>query len=133
MNPIPISWCLGGAALAMVLGVWGGWTVCTWREDAATLKGLKDATAQVKDQTTVLANAAKIYQGNQQSGQIQTNTRESTIREIYKTAPAVPANCAAPAGVRGVLEQAVDAANARAAGQSGGGLPAAPTLAATAD
>lgn len=133
MNPIPISWCAIGGAVLMAVGAWGGWTVATWRADAELLKGIKEATKQVADQTKILSNAADTYQRNQQNGQVATNTRESTIREIYRNTPAVPVNCAAPVSVRGVLEQAVSAANARAAGQPQGGLPAAAGAASSAD
>jgi hypothetical protein len=43
--------------------------------------------------------------------------RTYTIREIYKTAPAVPVDCAAPDAVRRLLESSVRDANAASSGK----------------
>lgn len=122
MNPIPISWCAGGALAAALLGGLAGWTVRDWKSDAEILAGLKKATQTVEDQRVVIDKAATAFDQHQQQNQSQSTTRESTIREIYRNVP-VSSDCAAPAAVRSVLDNAVTSANARAAGQPPVGLP----------
>lgn len=132
MNPIPISWCLGGAAASALLGVIGGWTVRDWKRDSEVLAGIKKATEQVDQQRQVIDKAALAYEQERENERFQTNVRESTIREIYRDRP-VPADCAVGGDVRGVLDEAVRSANARAAGQPAPGLPADPAAAGPAD
>jgi len=45
--------------------------------------------------------------------------KTSTVREIYKTLPAVPVDCAVDARVLGMLESSVSDANSRATGKLG--------------
>ncbi|AIT81584.1 hypothetical protein [Novosphingobium pentaromativorans] len=123
MNPIPISWCLGGAAAAALVGAWGGWTVRDWKRDSEVLAGIEKATELVNEQLATIDAAAQAYEQEREDARVQTNVRESTIREIYRDRP-VPADCAVGDDVRGVLNDAVRSANARAAGEPAPGVSA---------
>mgnify|MGYP001758581966 FL=1 len=124
MNPIPITWCLAGAGAAALLGAWGGWTVNDWRHDSKALAAVETAAKQLDAARATVDRAATAYEQEKPIAAAQSSVRESTIREIYKDRPA-PADCAVPDAARSVLDNAVDAANARAAGQPAPTLPAA--------
>jgi hypothetical protein len=49
--------------------------------------------------------------------------RTNTIREIYKTAPAVPVDCAGSDALRRVLESGVSDANAATTGKPSSEVP----------
>lgn len=132
MNPIPISWCLGGAGAAALLGALAGWTVRDWKRDSEVLAGLEKAAELVDKQRSVIDTAAEAYEKDRQDAGAQAAVRETTIREIYGSAPA-DVRCDPPAAVRGVLNDAVAAANARAAGQPEAGLPTPTASASPAD
>lgn len=125
LNPIPISWCLAGGVALLAVGAVGGWTVRDWKRDSEVLAGLKKATEQVEQQRQVIDKAALAYEQERDDARSQIRVRESAIREIYRDRP-VPADCAVGDDVRGVLDDAVRSANARAAGQPAPGLPTDP-------
>jgi len=125
MNPIPVSWCLGGALAAAVAGGLAGWTVRDWKRDSEVLAGMKTAAKQLKDAADTVDLAATAYEQEKSDAQAQNQMRESTIREIYRDR-VVPADCAAPYSAVRVLDDAVAAANARASGEPAPGMPEAP-------
>jgi hypothetical protein len=124
MNPIPIGWCLAGAGVAALLGAWGAWTISDWRHDSAALTALNTATADAKKAPKQSRAQGDAYEKDRQDDQVQSTVRESRISTIYRDRP-VPADCAVPDDAGSVLDDAIRAANARAAGQPGSGLPAA--------
>lgn len=132
MNPLPISWCLVGGAALLVVGAVGGWTVRDWKRDSEVLDELKKTAALVEHQRQVIDKAARAYEQEREDARAQTSVRESAIREIYRDRP-VPADCAVGSDVRGVLDDAVRSANARAAGQPAPGLPTDSAAAGSAD
>ncbi|QSR16086.1 hypothetical protein [Novosphingobium sp. KA1] len=124
MNPIPITWCLAGAGATALLCAWGGWTVNDWRHDSKALAAVETAAKKLDAARATVDRAATAYEQEKPIAAAQSSVRESTLREIYKDRP-VPADCAVPDAARSVLDNAVGAANARAAGQPAAALPAA--------
>ena len=124
MNPIPITWCLAGAGAAALLGAWGSWTVNNWRHDSQERSDMEAAAKKLDAARAAIDRAATAYEQEKEDAAIQSTVRENTIREIYKDRP-VPADCAVPDAARSVLDNAVDAANARASGQPASALPVA--------
>jgi len=118
VNPIPIGWCLAGAGAAAILGAWGGWTVSDWRHDSAALVALNTATADAKAAAKNSRAQGDAYEKDKQNDQAQSTVRESRISTIYRDR-LVPADCAVPDDAGSVLDNAIRAANARAAGQPG--------------
>jgi hypothetical protein len=118
MNPIPLTWCLAGAGVALLLGGLGGWTVCDWRHDSKTVAAVAKAAKDLDQARGTIDRAATAYEQEKPVADAQSTVRESTIREIYKDRP-VNVDCAAPAAAVGLLNDAIAAANARATGQPG--------------
>lgn len=118
MNPIPVSWCLGGALAASVLAFGAGWTVQGWRWSAADAERLGAEVKAKDDQLAEQNDIATEYEKTSETARVEYITREGQVREIYREIE-VPSNCAAPPAVRSVLEQAVTSANS-ATGQPGG-------------
>lgn len=112
----------GGAALALLAGLLGGWTARGIKADADQFHALEradkreDAARQQElDQGTAYA---RFSADNQQHSTADRNTIRETYREIH-----VPSDCAvAPAAV-GVLENGVSRANAAASGSAGTAMP----------
>lgn len=125
MFPIPPQFLALGAALTLIGGFAAGWTVRDWKRDAEVLAGIKKATELVDQQRGVIDKAAQVYEQEKQDAGAQNVVRENTIREIYRDRK-VPVDCAVPDAAAGVLDSAIAAANARAAGKPAPGLPAAP-------
>ena len=132
MNPIPVSWCLGGALVAVVTGFAGGWTVRDWKRDSEVLARMETAAKQLRDATHTVDLAATAYEQEKSDAQAQNRMRENIIREIYRE-QVVPADCAAPDAAVRVLDDAVTAANARAAGEPAPALPKAAQAAGAVD
>lgn len=120
MNPILVY-----ASIAVATaGFAGGWVVRDWKADADAKASFERLiTAKDQMQTKVDAASAKYEAARAalEPGKIESR---NTIREIYRDVK-VPAECAAPAALVGVLETARDRANAAASGQSGAAVPAA--------
>lgn len=130
---IPPQLLIGGAAAAIVMGFLGGWTVRDWKADSAALAAAK-AKEQMRDKMQAKVDAGSTryeeWRASQEPGRVETR---NTIREIFRNAPPVPAQCAAPDAFVGVLDNQTGRANAATLGQSGATVPAATEAAATAN
>lgn len=116
------AYAAGGSLLA---GTLAGWTVRDWKADSDALSAKDAAYEQYRALTGELAEASLRYEYLTQDLRASERTDRETIREIYNEVP-VPAVCTPPAGVVGVLNNAIDRANAAASGQPLGEVPAAP-------
>ena len=124
MLPIPNSWLMGGALGVTVLGFAAGWQVRSWRCDAA-LRDYEQAVQAEMDKRQQRYDAVSAqYEAERTNGQQQHSTRVDRISTIYKDR-IIPADCAVPDDVRGLLVEAVTSANTDATGKSGNTLPAA--------
>lgn len=107
------------AAGALVVGIGAGWKVRDWQCDAAYSKALEKAERERKAlQGKINAISTTYEQERNQADVVVAGTR-TTIREIYKTLPPVPADCSPDVRVIGLLQGGVDSANRAASGQSG--------------
>jgi hypothetical protein len=120
---IPIwGYISGGALLA---GALGGWTIRDWKADSDQLKAETKAQTEYVAAVQMLADQSLAYEVLAQSIRASERTDRETIREVYRNVQ-VPANCAAPAAVVSVLDNAVARANAAATGQPVSPVPDAP-------
>ena len=114
-NPMML-YALGGA---LILGAASGYKVRDWQCDAAFAKALEKAEKLRVKKQEVVDDVSQTYEFERDQANVVSTERTNTIREIYKTAPAVAADCAAPDALRGLLESSVSDANAAASGKSG--------------
>ena len=125
VNPI-LLYAIGGA---LILGAASGYKVRDWQCDAAYAKALEKAEkARVKKQETV-DDISQTYETERDQADVVATERTNTIREIYKTAPAVPVDCAAPDALRRVLEGSIRDANAASSGEPSVEVPNTPSAA----
>lgn len=119
---IPPQLLAGGAALALIAGFLGGWTVRDWKADAAALAAVEKAD-KLRDrmQGKVDAKAGELEALRVQHGDAATITN-TQLREIYHDRT-IPADCAVPDAARSVLDVARNRANAEAAGSAGPAVP----------
>lgn len=108
---------------ALILAAASGYKVRDWQCDAAYAKALKKAGKLNAKKQEVLDNASQTYEIERDKADVVATERTNTIREIYKTVPAVPVDCAAPDALRRLLESSVRNANAAAASQLGVTVP----------
>ena len=114
-------YALGGA---LIIGAASGYKVRDWQCDAAYAKALEKAEKlRVKKQEVVDDVLQKPTNSERDQANVVATERTNTIREIYKTAPAVPVDCAGSDALRRVLESGVSDANAAAAGKPSGAVP----------
>lgn len=107
------------AAGALIIGVTAGWKVRDWQCDAAYAKALEKANKQRDKAQGAVDEISATYEAERdQTYGVATQTKE-TIREIYRTAPAVPVDCNPDPRIVGMLESSVGSANADATGKSG--------------
>lgn len=121
------------AAGTLVVGAVAGYKVRDWQCDAAYSKALEKAEKQRAEMQKAVDDVSQVYEVERDQANVVATERTNTIREIYKTAPAVPADCTPPDGISGLLESGVRDANAAASGKSGVELPAASSASGTAD
>jgi hypothetical protein len=119
INPVMIY----GLAGALIIGAASGYKVRDWQCDAAYAKALEKAEKLRVKKQEVVDNVSQTYEVERDQANVVATERTNTIREIYKTAPAVPVDCAGSDALRGVLESSVRDANAAATGKPSGEVP----------
>ena len=107
------------AAGALVIGIAAGWKVKDWQCDAAYAKALEKAEKQRKELQGKIDDISTVYQIERDKADVVVAGQTRTVREIYKTLPAVPVDCAVDVRVLGMLESSVSNANAAATGKLG--------------
>jgi hypothetical protein len=117
-----LPYIVGGA---LIISAASGYKVRDWQCDAAYTKALEKAEKLRAKKQEVLNNVSQDYEIERNKADVVATERTHTIREIYKTAPAIPADCAGSDALRGVLESSVRDANAAATGKPSGELPGA--------
>jgi hypothetical protein len=116
INPVMIY----GLAGALIIGAASGYKVRDWQCDAAFAKALEKAEKLRVKKQEVVDNVSQTYEIERDQANVVATERTNTIREIYKTAPAVPVDCAGSDALRRVLESGVRDANAAASGEPSG-------------
>lgn len=111
-------------ALALAGAFWGGWTVQGWRCGAKQTEALERAQKRFDAQLAKQNEEATEYEQDREQGRQDSRARETAIRTIYRDR-IVLAECEPPADALRVLDDAIGAANARAAGEPGASVPAA--------
>ena len=129
MMPSPLM--LYATAGALVIGAAAGYKIRDWQCDAAYAKALEKAQKQAAKKQEVVYDVSQTYEVEQDKADVVATERINTIREIYKTAPAVPVDCSAPDDVRRLLEGSVRDANAASSGKPSVEVSDAPEPAAT--
>jgi putative sterol carrier protein len=115
-NPM-LLYAVGGA---LIIGAASGYKVRDWQCDAAYAKALEKAEKLRVKKQEVVDNVSQTYEIERDQANVVATERTNTIREIYKTAPAVPVDCAGSDALRGVLEGSIRDANAAATGKPSG-------------
>lgn len=119
----PLMGYIGGGAL--LAGVLAGWTVRDWKADSDEAKAKDRAFTQYRALTETLADQSLAYEVLAQSLRAGERRDRETIREVYRNVEVSP-SCAAPDDVVGVLNNAVERANAATARELVSPLPDAP-------
>ena len=130
---MPSPLMLYATAGAVVIGAAAGYKVRDWQCDAAYSKALEQAERQRAAKEKVVFDVSEVYEEERNQANIVATERTNTIREIYKTSPAVPADCQPPDGIGGLLESGIRDANAATTGKPSGELPAAADTTGSAD
>jgi len=123
INPVMIY----GLAGALLIGAASGYKVRDWQCDAAFAKALEKAEKLRVKKQEVVDNVSQTYEIERDQADVVATERINTIREIYKTVPAAPVDCAAPDALRGVLESSVRDANAATSGEPSVKVPNTPS------
>lgn len=105
------------AAGALVIGAAAGYKVRDWQCDAAYAEAQEKSQKQAAKKQEVVYDISETYEVERDKADVVATERTNTIREIYKTAPAVPVDCSAPDAVRRLLESSVRDANAATTGK----------------
>ena len=114
---MPSPLMIYATAGALVIGAAAGYKVRDWQCDAAYAKALEKAQKQAAKKQEVVYDISETYEVERDKADVVATERINTIREIYKTAPAVPVDCSAPDAVRRLLESSVRDANAATTGK----------------
>jgi len=117
MALMPNPMLLYAVAGALVIGVASGYKVRDWQCDAAFAKALEKAEKLRVKKQEIVDDVSQTYETERDQANVVATERTNTIREIYKTAPAVPVDCAGSDALRRVLEGSVRDANAAATGK----------------
>jgi hypothetical protein len=111
------------AAGTLVIGAAAGYQVRSWQCDASYAKALEKANKQQAAKQKAVDDVSQAYETQRDQADVVATERTNTIREIYKTAPAVSVDCSAPDAARRLLESGVSDANAASTGKSGLSVP----------
>lgn len=105
------------AAGALAIGLASGWKIKDWQCDAAYSKALEKAEKQRQQMQGQIDAVSTLYQAERDKADVVVAGERETIREIYKTLPAVSADCVPDVRVVGLLEGGLSRANAAASGE----------------
>jgi hypothetical protein len=105
------------AAGALVVGLSAGWKVRDWQCDAAYSKALEKAEKRSQQKQGKVNEVSTVYQSERDQADVVVAREKQTVREIYKTVPAVPDSCAPDPRLIGLLEGSVNRANAAASSE----------------
>jgi hypothetical protein len=94
MFGIPSPYIMGGM---LVIGFLGGYKVRDWQCDAAYAVALEKAEKQRAKVETILDTKSAAYEERRAEADVRSVERTNTVREIYRTVPAVSPSCAPPA------------------------------------
>jgi len=119
LNPL-IAYSAGAALL---VGLFGGWSIRDWKADADQLQAMEAANRQREKLQAKYDAIALSYEADRAQAENNSITRQTELRTIYRETPVI-GDCAAPDAARGLLEDSIREANARATGQSPGPVPA---------
>ena len=108
---------------ALILAAASGYKVRDWQCDAAYAKALEKAEKLRVKKQEVVDNVSQTYEAKRDQADVVATERINTIREIYRTVPAIPTDCSAPPALRKLLESSVRDANAAATGKPSVELP----------
>lgn len=115
---LPINPIMGYvAAGALVIGLTAGWKIKDWQCDAAYSAAMEKAEKQRQQMQGKIDEVSTLYQAERDQADVVVAGEKQTIREIYKTLPAVPADCVPDARVIGLLEGGINRANASASSE----------------
>ena len=106
------------AGAMLLSAAFGGWKVRDWQCDAAYTAALEKAQKQRQEMQEKLDGISASYEAERDQANVVVGRTTREIREIYRTLPAVPVDCAADPRVVGLLESSIGNANAAAAGKS---------------
>lgn len=116
---------------AAVVSFGAGWQIRSWKCESALLAQQEAAQKAFNDQLAHQNEESAGYESERAAAHTETVTREEKLRVIYQDRP-IAGDCAAPDDARGVLDDAVQAANARASGKSGAAVSGSTEAAASA-
>ena len=105
------------AAGALAIGLASGWKIKDWQCDAAYSNALEKAEKQRQQMQGKIDEVSTLYQAERDKADVVVAGERETIREIYKTLPAVSADCVPDVRVVGLLEGGLSRANAAASGE----------------
>ncbi len=123
MGVMPNPLMLYVTAGALIIGAASGYKVRDWQCDAAYAKALEKAEKSRVKKQEIVDDASQAYEVQRDQTNGVATERTYTIREIYKTTPAVSPDCTAPDAVRRLLESSVSDANTAATGKPSVELP----------
>ena len=105
------------AAGALAVGLTAGWKIKDWQCDAAYTNALERCKKQRQQMQGKIDEVSTLYQAERDKADVVVAGERETIREIYKTLPAVSADCAPDPRIVGLLEGGINRANAAAASE----------------
>lgn len=113
-----------GGGVVLLAGLLGGWTARDWKADSDAVAGFERLIKAKDESQKAMATQADGFEAFRQSLEPRTETVREKIKEVYRNAPPVPADCAWGPDVLGLLEGQRDIANRAAGGQFEIAVPA---------
>jgi hypothetical protein len=90
---------------ALILAAASGYKVRDWQCDAAYAKALEKAEKLRVKKQEVVDNVSQTYETERDQANGVATERTYTIREIYRTVPAIPTDCSASDAVAQVARK----------------------------